>query len=417
MACSTPSGTGLRVTIVNQFYTPDIPPTAHFAASLAEHLAARGDQVTVIASRGGYTTQSLHVKSPETHKNPRIYRVWTPRLGKAKVLARLADYACFYALAAWHALRLPRQDVFVCMTTPPFIAWVAVFHQWLHPRTRLLLWNMDCYPEAIERFGVIKPNGLLSRLMRWLNRRLFRRLDQLVCLDRATADLLAAYMPNKTPGPAVAVIPSWEKAALFPTTLQAEIPHTPDLASLQGRFIILYLGNAGVGHEFGTVLQAAEILKDTEVLFLFVGGGYRTAEIATEKKARKLSNVLLFDYIQKDQTPAVMAIASCALITLSDHALGVMSPSKLHANLAMGLPILYVGPPASNVDEAINRFQCGKSLRHGDINGLVSAITALMNQTNHATTQSKAARLAFESAYCDRVVLPSFVQLIDNLGP
>ena len=32
-----------------------------------------------------------------------------------------------------------------------------------------------------------------------------------------------------------------------------------------------------------------------------------------------------------------------------------MSPSKLHANLAAGLPVLYVGPEGSNVDEAIKR--------------------------------------------------------------
>ena len=45
--------------------------------------------------------------------------------------------------------------------------------------------------------------------------------------------------------------------------------------------------------------------------------------------------------------------------------LGVMSPSKLHSNLAMGLPILYVGPEGGNVDEAIRRFGCGVSLRPG----------------------------------------------------
>ena len=42
----------MRLTIVNQYYVPDISPTAQLAASLAEHRAARGDHVTIIAGSG-----------------------------------------------------------------------------------------------------------------------------------------------------------------------------------------------------------------------------------------------------------------------------------------------------------------------------------------------------------------------------
>jgi hypothetical protein len=44
----------VRITLVNQFYAPDISPTAQLAASLAEHRAEQGDVVTVITGRSGY---------------------------------------------------------------------------------------------------------------------------------------------------------------------------------------------------------------------------------------------------------------------------------------------------------------------------------------------------------------------------
>ena len=61
----------MRLTLLNQYYTPDISPTAHLTASLAEHRAAIGDLVTVITSRGGYIDLSKNSAHLEKASNPR----------------------------------------------------------------------------------------------------------------------------------------------------------------------------------------------------------------------------------------------------------------------------------------------------------------------------------------------------------
>jgi putative colanic acid biosynthesis glycosyltransferase WcaI len=115
--------------------------------------------------------------------------------------------------------------------------------------------------------------------------------------------------------------------------------------------------------------------------------------------------------VPKEDTASVMAGADAALITLHDDSLGVMSPSKLHANLAAGLPVLYVGPVGSNVDEAIRRFDCGTSLREGDVAGLVAAVRALRGGT---ADLRRRARAAFDQAYCDTATLPAFDALLEG---
>jgi hypothetical protein len=105
-----------------------------------------------------------------------------------------------------------------------------------------------------------------------------------------------------------------------------------------------------------------------------------------------------------------MAGADLALITLDDRSLGVMSPSKLHANLAAGLPILYVGPERSNVDEAIRQYDVGRSVRHGDVNGVVAAVRELAADEGVRTR----ARRAFDLHYSDRATLPAFDRLLDG---
>jgi glycosyltransferase involved in cell wall biosynthesis len=297
------------------------------------------------------------------------------------------------------------------MTTPPYVALIGVLHRFLHPKCRLILWNMDCYPETAERAGVIQPGGVVSRVLRGLNRWIYRRLDSVVCLDEAMRELVApAYAAEGRP--AVHVVPNWEPEALFPrgATPAAWEPGT----FFGGRAVVLYLGNAGSGHRFETVLDAAHTIGAEAAVFLFVGGGSAWGPLQEEVERRGLQNVVLRGYVAKADTPSVLACGTAALITLRDSMLGVMSPSKLHASLAMGLPILYVGPPGGNVHEAIQKHGCGVSLRHGDEEGIVDFLERLRRDPRFEADLRARARHAFEADYSDRTALPRFDALIDR---
>jgi colanic acid biosynthesis glycosyl transferase WcaI len=404
----------MRITLLNQFYRPDIAPTAHLSASLAEHLAGRGNTVTVIAGKGAYVAKDA-AGGDSTSDNPRVRRVWTPGLGKSSHLKRLIDYAFFYIFAAFKLLTLPRQDVIITLTTPPLISWCALLHKRLHGRkTRLVLWNMDCYPDVAERAGVMKPVGLTARFCHARNRAVFRGLDHLICLDEAMASLLAGNYAAAKPDLPVTIIPNFEDASFFPVNAE----HAPwggaGKLDLDGKFVVLYLGNMGYGHDFETVLNAARALKDEPVRFLFIGSGRHWQAVKDRAAQEGLTNIIMHGYIPKEQTGGAMSIADCALVTLRDDALGIMSPSKIHSNLAMGLPLIYVGPRRSNVDEAIGRFGCGISLRHGQDASLVDFVRSMMSVNARRAELKRCAREAFDTAYCDTAVMPRFEAVIEH---
>ncbi|MGH9276096.1 MAG: glycosyltransferase family 4 protein [Acidimicrobiales bacterium] len=397
----------MRLTLVNQFYAPDISPTAQLAASLAEHRAAHGDLVTVITGRAGYLEGLAPTGALQTGPGLRVRRAWTPDLGKSSVARRLLGYVTFLIGSVVRLVALPRQDVIVAMTTPPFAVLAALLHKALHRRTRVVLWSMDCYPDAAERFGELRTGGLTSRVLRAVNRMAFRHIDHVVSLDGAMQDLLVSQYSPAPDHPAATVIPNWERASIF-LAGEAKPWEGYDELDVDGRTVVLYLGNTGVGHRFDTVLDAAARLGD-DAVFVFIGGGARWDELTNAVDERGLTNVRLRGYVPKDDTPAVMAGADGALITLDERSLGVMSPSKLHANLAAGLPILYVGPKGSNVDEAIVETACGKSLRQGDVDGLVTAVRGLRDDPE-ARARS---RRAFEEHYSDEAALPQWDAIID----
>lgn len=406
----------MRIAVLNQFYKPDLAPTGHLAASLAEHRAKQGDTVTVVTSPGGYVPDSP-LESTQSMRNLHVVRLWTPRFGKQRASHRIIDYAFFYVQVVLRFLFLQGQDVIISLTTPPFIAWAGVLHKFLHPESRLVLWNMDSYPEILERTRVISEGGLLSRLLRRLNKALFKRLDYLVCLDDAMCQMLTNSYLSKSSDLPTAVVPNWEPMEEFHSArLERRASNVFEL-DLSDRFVVLYLGNAGFGHRFETVIDAATVLQHEPVSFLFVGGGKQWEHLQAIKESVNLRHFHLRSYVPKAMTPDVMASADCALITLNESALGVISPSKLHSNLAMGLPIIYVGPEGGNVDQAIKRFECGVSLRHGEVEKLISFIHEIRSDESLLTTYRQNARRAFEQAYNDGVTLPRFDEIIDSLGP
>lgn len=405
----------MRITLLNLFYPPDLAPTAHMAAALADHRATQGDDVTVVAGTGAYLGGSERVQAGRANVGgPRVIRLWTPALGKASEARRIGDYITFLLGAVARLLFLPRQDVVIALTSPPFVLVAAVAHRLLHPRTRVIVWSHDVYPDAAETYGTIRPGGAISRALRALNRWLFRRVDHVVAMDPAMRErLLSALAVGERP--ATSVIPTWEPVALFPKEGHPEAWAAYAEPDLAGRFVVLHLGNLGFGYRTDTIAEAAAALADENVTFLFVGGGARFPELAREAAQRHTANIRFRDYVPREQTPAVLAGAGCTLVSLDDHSIGIQSPCKINGSLAMGLPVVYAGPEGSNVDRAIVEYDCGFSLRQGDVAGVTDAIRRLRADPVLASKLSRNARRAFEEAHSDRSALPRFDALLEDL--
>ncbi len=401
----------MNICLLNQFYAPDVSPTAQLATSLIEHRSASGDECTVVCGSGGYANAR---DSRPLADSVRVRRAWSPRLGRSRIVSRSTTYTTYFLAALWTMLRMPKQDVVIAMTTPPFVYLIALAHKLRRWDTRVILWSMDVYPEVAERLRAVSDRSLISRLLRRLNAWALPKLDSVVVLDGAMADLL---VEAGTPSDRVHVIPNWERAALYTGGEVASWPGYERLgltasSERPGRFVVLYLGNIGLGHQFETIVQAAPRLDDDGVTIVFVGGGPRWEDL--RGRVAGIPNIVLHDYVDKDETPGVLAGASATLICLDDQALGVMSPSKLHGSLGMGTPVVYVGPDGSNITEAIDAYDCGVSVRTGDIDGLVAAILRWKTDPAAIAHAAGQARFAFLDRYCDEATLPLWDALLDR---
>ena len=144
------------------------------------------------------------------------------------------------------------------------------------------------------------------------------------------------------------------------------------------------------------------------------GGGVQAPRIQQRIKGEQLTNINFKGYVSPRELRDIQSRSHCAIITLKDSMLGCMSPRKLHAILAMGLPVFYLGPAGSSVDRAIVGDGCGESIRHGDIDNFVDRLELLSRSSELQQQYSRSARRAFEDRYCDEPNLPLFDAVIDG---
>ncbi|MEY2880149.1 MAG: hypothetical protein RLZZ15_2529, partial [Verrucomicrobiota bacterium] len=234
----------MRLIFINRFYWPDEPATAQLLADLAPRLAARGHDVTVIASHPGGA-----VPRTETRAGVRILRVRGPRPAGLGLLDKAAALVAFFLGAILRAFAIARPgDTVVAMTDPPLLGLGVQLAVW--PRgARVIHWVQDIYPElAIALAGqrwlaCVRP----FRDLAW------RRAAACVTLgtDMAATLARAGVAPGK-----ISLLANWPPAGLRPVPAIASAALRAEWG-LAEKFVVAYSGNLGRVHDLEPVLAVA----------------------------------------------------------------------------------------------------------------------------------------------------------------
>lgn len=401
----------MKILAINQFYAPDHSATSQMLSDLAEGLVSGGHEVTVIASRGGYLG-GARLPARDILNGVHVQRPWATSFGKATVGARLCDYVSFWSSSVLRLIQERSPDVVLALTTPPMIsagaAMVAAARN-----TPLITWVQDVYPNVAAAFGLLRKGSITYRALTTMAQITHWRSARIVALSEDMANRLVS---QGAPLERIRVIHNWSIGDEI-----RPIPHeTNEFRSehhLQGRFVAMYSGNLGVGHEFETFIDAARELQtqSPNVLFLFVGDGARRAE--AQRRARGLGNVRFLPYQPKEILPQSLAAADVHLVSLRDGLEGLLVPSKVYGALATGRPILYIGPPASDVARIIDDANAGWCGRIGDVTGLVEALKAAAENRAWAITRGRNARTAHEMMYHKTLAIRRWCDLLQEIYP
>ncbi|HYH22143.1 MAG TPA: glycosyltransferase family 4 protein [Azospirillum sp.] len=338
------------ILFINRVFPPSHGATGRVLADLAEHAAAAGWRVTVLADGAGEAIDWRGV---------RVVRTGT---GGDRPWAR--GYLAALARLVVRGLTLPRHDVVVTMTDPPFLALVGPLLAARHGAA--LHWCHDLYPALLPVLGLRLPAplaGWLEAAVGWA----LRRHGRVVAIGRCMAERLAGMGVARE---RLSVVPNWADPGIRPAPRDGN-PLRRELG-LGERFTVAYAGNMGLAHPMDGVLEAAASLP--EVDFLLVGEGRGRQAVARTVRERGLANVRLLPFQPAGRLNETLAAADLHLASMAVEAEGMLVPCKVAGTLAAGRPCLFLGPGGSEAARCLTEHGCGAVLDPRDGAGLAAAI-------------------------------------------
>jgi glycosyltransferase involved in cell wall biosynthesis len=169
---------------------------------------------------------------------------------------------------------------------------------------------------------------------------------------------------------------------------------------LQGKFVVLYSGNAGRGHTFEALCEVMfRCRNDEKIVFVFIGSGRKSHEIRAYAAARNLSNALFFDYLPRADLSYSLSAANVSIVTEDPSVAGLLFPSKTYGILASGRPMIFIGAAESDVAHTVRSTRCGIVIPHDDPDALEGAIRQLAADAPQCARMGEASRQAAENIY------------------
>jgi glycosyltransferase involved in cell wall biosynthesis len=328
-----------KILVVNQYYDPGIAASGQLFAELCQSLTTKNVEVTVVTGQPSYTESEEVAAELETDDfGIEIHRVSLGSTrGRSSLRRRLAGYLKFM----WKAykitgplIRSQKPDVVIMMSNPPLVTLLGSYMamRWKIPYVAII---HDIYPEAIVESGRLRLPPPIVWFWNKLNLWIYSKASKLVVLS----DLMRETLVIKgIPSQKIAVIPNWARPALDVSGSDSEL--RADFGVGPDELLLLYSGNFGIIHNLKIVVEAAKMLTDKPVKFVFVGGGEQEGNLKSEVRRLGIENVSFHSYLPEEKYSALISSSDACFVGLKPGMERYSEPSKIYSILSAGVPVI-----------------------------------------------------------------------------
>lgn len=409
-ASSSVSG-ARRVWFLSELYYPEDVSTGYFVTRIAEGLADTYD-VRVLCSQPTYEARGTRAPRTEERQGVLIHRCAATALTKDILPLRAINVATISLSIFVNSLwRIRGGDTVIVVTNPPalpFLTRVACAVR----GARCVLLVHDVYPDLMTHAGMLRTDAFLSRAMLRCSAWLYRSVERVIVLGRDMEELIAGRIRGRRHS--IVVIPNFGDIDAIVPKPRSENALLRKHA-LQDRFVVQFSGNMGRSHGLEHLLEAAAILAQSNVHFLFVGSGARKRWLADECSRRALTNVTILGYVAREELGESLNACDVTVVSLAAGMAGVSVPSRMYNILAAGKPIIAVADAESELSQVVREERVGWVVPPGRPDMILQAILEAQRSPELIGAMRVRARGAAER-YTQLHAVAAYRTMIDTLA-
>jgi glycosyltransferase involved in cell wall biosynthesis len=344
----------MRIRFVTLYFPPEVGAAQRRISELARRLAGLGHTVTVLAGFPNYPSGikperfRKKIMMKESIDGYTIIRLPHYVAANKGFLKRLLIHLTFSFSASVYSVFMKRDDIIYLESPPLFNGFVGLVSKWLCHIP--YFFNVaDLWPQTAIELGALKNRRLIS-FAQFLEQMFYNNSEKILAVTAGIRDFVVRMGYSKD---SVPLITNGVDHLIFTDKIEADVKILD--YKKEGRLLALYAGTHGMAHSLGTILYAAEQLRDEPIDFLFIGDGAEKDMLVDMAGKMNLTNITFRDPLAQAKMPAVLRAADLAIIPLKDLPLfNSAMPSKCFEAMAAGLPIMLAvrGEMADHIEKA-----------------------------------------------------------------
>lgn len=215
----------------------------------------------------------------------------------------------------------------------------------------------DIFPDSLFVAGLIKKTNLLYKIWYKRNITFFGKAQRVFTISESMKHTLTQYCPNEK----ISFVPLWGRTFVDVPSSRRDNSFV-NKYSIPDKFVVMYSGTIGVGHNVESLVELANLLKDNDkILFIIVGDG--SEKVNLEKKIRhyQLNNCMLLPFQPVEDLSSSLSCADFGVVTVNGDISKMSIPSKTFSLINLGVPLLCISKEDSEISKMIKEFNVGYS--------------------------------------------------------
>lgn len=297
-----------------------------------------------------------------------------------------------------------KDTIFLSGTNPELLLlFLAVVTKFSRRRWYVLV--HDIFPYNLVPAEILGKNSFLLKILEFIYKWVFNQPECLIVIGR---DMVAKLVELGVKESRIKYIPNFVNLSEINIIPRAESTII-NKHNLKEKIIFQFFGNFGVLQDLEIILEATKYVTNENAHFLFIGDGVYRNEIINFVTENKSKNILVLDYIQKNERNEGLAACDVSLVSLKKGMRGLAVPSKTYFSLAAGKPILAIMEKDTEIEMLLNEYNIGWHFLPSDPKSLAMKIDEIC--LCDFVSISKNCRSIIETHFSSKVVLEQYIQL------